>query len=299
MHSCTQNISSFIDYLKFEKRYSQHTIRAYTDDLDQFFCFITNNYDETDIGDIVASYIRTWLANLKNEGLTGKTLNRKISTLKSFFKYHLRQGTIAQSPATTLIAPKISKRLPAFVNKKDIELLFNHVEFPDDWTGRTERLMLQVLYQTGMRLSELIGLKENQVDRYNTSLKILGKGNKERILPCNKALITDLIDYAEAKRSQLDMPDITVLFVNAKGKRLYPFAVWRIATKYLKLVTTIDKKSPHVFRHSFATHLMNNGAELNAVKDLLGHSSLAATQIYTHNTIDKLKDVFNKAHPKA
>ena len=299
MDSSAQYISPFIDYLKFEKRYSQHTIKAYNDDLAQFFSFLKNNYGETGIEDIVASFIRTWLATLKNDELTGKTLNRKISTLKSFFKYHLRQNTVSHNPTTTLISPKVSKRLPAFVDKKDLELLFKHVEFPDNWTGLTEKLVLQVLYQTGMRLSELINLKENQVDKYHASLKILGKGNKERILPCNKSLIDELIAYTEAKRVAIENPDCTVLFVNEKGKKLYPFAVWRIANKYLKQVTTIEKKSPHVLRHSFATHLMNNGAELNAVKDLLGHSSLAATQIYTHNTIEKLKDVYKKAHPKA
>ena len=299
MDNHTQYISPFIDYLKFEKRYSQHTIRAYSDDLEQFFSFISSSYGEVVLQDIAATFIRTWLANLKNEGMTGKSLNRKISTIKSFYKFHLRQGTVSQNPTTTLTAPKIVKRLPAFVDKKDIELLFNHVEFPEDWTGRTERLLLQVLYQTGMRLSELINLKENQVDKYHASLKILGKGNKERILPCNKVLIEELTAYTEAKRTFLEKSDASVVFVNAKGKKLYPYAVWRIVTKYLKLVTTADKKSPHVMRHTFATHLMNNGAELNAVKDLLGHSSLAATQIYTHNTIGKLKDVFKKAHPKA
>ncbi|MEO7310786.1 MAG: tyrosine-type recombinase/integrase [Chitinophagaceae bacterium] len=299
MDNNTPYIVAFIDYLKFEKRYSQHTIRAYSDDLDQFFTFLSSNYGELAIGDVIASFIRTWLANLKNDGMTGKSLNRKISTLKSFFKFHIRQGNLLQNPTTTLSTPKISKRLPVFANKQEMELLFNHVEFPDDWTGRTEKLVLQLLYQTGMRLSELINLKENQVDKYQASLKILGKGNKERILPCNKLLIEEMVSYTEAKRTAISNADISVLLVGEKGRKLYPFGVWRIVNKYLKLVTSIDKKSPHVLRHSFATHLMNNGAELNAVKDLLGHSSLAATQIYTHNTIEKLKDVYKKAHPKA
>jgi len=291
--------SSFIDYLKFEKRYSQHTIRAYTDDLAQFFTFLEANYGTVNVGEITPSFIRTWLAQLKEQDMTGKTLNRKISTLKSFFKYQLRQGVISQSPAATLTTPKISKRLPAFVDKKDIELLFNHVEFPDDWNGKTDRLLMQVLYQTGMRLSEMLNLKENQVDQYHASLKILGKGNKERILPCNPALIKELMGYIADKKELIENAVPQVLFVNAKGKKLQPRTVWGTVNKYLSLVTTISKKSPHVLRHSFATHLMNNGAELNAVKELLGHSSLAATQIYTHNTIEKLKDVFKKAHPKA
>lgn len=295
-----QYIVPFIDYLKFEKRYSQHTVRAYTDDLNQFFSFLYKNYGNTiTVKDILTSYIRTWLANMKEEEMTGKTLNRKISTLKSFFKFQLRQGNIVQNPTTTLVAPKVSKRLPSFVDQKDVALLFDHITFPDDWEGRTEKLLLQVLYQTGMRLSELINLKENQIDKYHSSLKIIGKGNKERVLPCNKNLINDLLDYAEKKRIEIDTSDITVLFVNKKGKKLHSRTVWGIVNKYLQLITTIDKKSPHVLRHTFATHLMNNGAELNAVKELLGHSSLAATQIYTHNTIEKLKDIFKKAHPKA
>jgi len=299
MDSIAHYTAQFIDYLKFEKRYSQHTIRAYTDDLEQFFSFINSNFGEVGMKDIITAFIRTWLANMKNDGMTGKTINRKISALKSFFKFHMRQGNVAQNPTATLIAPKISKRLPAFIEKKDVEQLFNHIEFPDDWTGRTERLLLQVLYQTGMRLSELIGLKESHVDKHNASLKILGKGNKERILPCNKALIAELLLYAEAKRAAFNNADSSVLFVNANGKKLYSVGVWRIVNKYLSLVTTIEKKSPHVLRHTFATHVMNNGAELNAVKELLGHSSLAATQIYTHNTIEKLRDIYKNAHPKA
>jgi len=299
MQNETSHIDPFIDYLKYEKRYSQHTIRAYSDDLGQFFSFVQNNYGDTSITEISASFIRTWLANLKGDDMTGKTLNRKISTLKSFFKFHQRQGTIVQNPTTTLIAPKIKKRLPVYVEKKDLNLLFEHVEFADDWTGRTERLLLQVLYQTGMRLSELINLKETAVDKYHSSLKILGKGNKERILPCNTALITELEDYVAAKKAEIPGADATIVFVTKRGKKLHPRTVWGISNKYLAQVTTVDKKSPHVLRHSFATHLMNNGAELNAVKELLGHSSLAATQVYTHNTIEKLKDVFKKAHPKA
>jgi len=299
MPSDTSSTQPFIDYLKYEKRYSQHTIRAYTDDLAQFFTFVQGNFGDTTLPEINASFIRTWLANLKADDMTGKTLNRKISTLKSFFKFHLRQGTITQNPTTTLISPKIKKRLPVYVEKTDINLLFEHVAFPDDWTGKTERLMLQVLYQTGMRLSELINLKETAVDKYHSSLKILGKGNKERILPCNAALINELLEYVATKKTEIEGADSSIVFVNKKGKKLNPRTVWEISNKYLGQVTTVDKKSPHVLRHSFATHLMNNGAELNAVKELLGHSSLAATQVYTHNTIEKLKDVFKKAHPKA
>ncbi|MEP7166282.1 MAG: tyrosine-type recombinase/integrase [Ferruginibacter sp.] len=294
-----QNIRSFLDYLKFQKRYSQHTIISYQNDLSGFFDYLKMQFDESELGDIKPTFIRTWLAQLKSEGLSSKTINRKISSLKSFFKYYIKQGLIEVSPMSTITSPKVGKRLPQFVEKKDIDTLFDHVEFPDNWTGRTERLLLQILYNTGIRQAELIGLKENQIDRPNCAVKVLGKGSKERIIPVNNILMKDILDYVAEKKKQFSGADPVFLLVNEKGRKLYPKYVYNVAKKYLALVTTIDKKSPHIFRHTFATHLTNNGADLNAVKELLGHSSLAATQIYTHNTIEKLKDVFKKAHPKA
>ena len=203
------------------------------------------------------------------------------------------------SPMATIISPKVGKRLPQFVEKKDIDTLFDHVEFPDNWAGRTDRLLLQILYNTGIRQAELIGLKENQVDNRGSAIKVLGKGSKERIIPVSNKLMQEITDYIAEKKKQFSDADAVILLVNDKGRKLYPRYVYNVARKYLSLVTTIDKKSPHILRHTFATHLTNNGADLNAVKELLGHSSLAATQIYTHNTIEKLKDVFKKAHPKA
>ncbi len=291
-------IQSFINYIQFEKRYSQHTVRAYKDDLEQFFLFLNEDYGETALGDIKTIYIRTWLAALKEGGMTAKSLNRKISTLKSFFKFHLRQGSITTDPTTTLITPKIHKRLPAFITEKDIDRLFNEITFPDDWTGRTERLILMLLYQTGMRLSELIQLKPGHTDVFNGKLKILGKGNKERILPISKDLAAAIKSYLDLKKTELPEAAKDVILVDASGKVLQPRWVYGVVTKYLAQVTTIEKKSPHVLRHTFATHLMNNGAEMNAVKELLGHSSLASTQVYTHNTIERLKEVYKKAHPK-
>ena len=294
-----QNIRSFLDYLKFQKRYSQHTIISYKNDLSAFFDFLQVQFDESSIKDIKPPYIRTWLADLKSQGISSKSINRKISSLRSFFKYQLKQDIIKVSPMATIISPKVGKRLPQFVEKKDIDTLFDHVEFPDNWTGKTDRLLLQILYNTGIRQAELIGLKENQVDNRNSNIKVLGKGSKERIIPVSNTLIQELKNYAAEKKRQFAGGETTFLLVNEKGKKLYPRYVYNVAKKYLALVTTIDKKSPHVLRHTFATHLTNNGADLNAVKELLGHSSLAATQIYTHNTIEKLKDVFKKAHPKA
>ena len=291
-------IQPFIDYLKFEKRYSQHTITAYQTDLIYFFDFVVITFGETALPQITHSFVRSWLASLKDEGLSAKSINRKISTLKSFFKYAIKTGVIQQTPMAKVVAPKAEKRLPHFVAEKDIKTLFEHVEFPDTWKGRTERLLLLVFYQSGMRLSEALGLTETSIDFSNNTIKVLGKGNKERILPMNPDLKKEVQSYLEKKR--VEHPGSTdVLFVSEKGKKLSPRSVYSSVEHYLSLITTIQKRSPHVLRHTFATHLTNNGADLNAVKELLGHSSLAATQVYTHNTIEKLKSVYKNAHPKA
>ena len=242
--------------------------------------------------------IKSWLAKIKQkDDVSAKSLNRKISTLKSFFKYQLKTGGLEKSPMTSIVSPKMSKRLPVYVAEKEMHTLFDYVEFPDNWKGRTERLVMKLFYQTGMRLSELIHLKEAQIDIAGKQIKVLGKGNKERIIPVEQSLLIDLQRYVDEKPAHL--PGILNLFTSEHGKPLQARSVYTFVKKNLALVTTVQKKSPHILRHSFATHLMNNGADLNAVKELLGHSSLAATQIYTHNTIEKLKEVFNKAHPKA
>jgi len=298
MHTSHPIIQPFLDYLKFEKRYSRHTIISYETDLVSFFDYIITDYGETPLATLSHSYIRSWLASLKDKGLSAKSINRKISTLKSFFKFQMKTGVLKQTPMTKIIAPKNEKRLPNFVADKEIRNLFEHVEFPSGWQGRTERLLLSLFYQTGMRLSEAINMKENQVNYSNSSLKILGKGNKERIVPASPELLREIKDYCKEKSEQFsDKPE--VLLIDDKGRALAPRRVYSIVQKYLSLVTTIEKRSPHVLRHSFATHLTNNGADLNAVKELLGHSSLAATQVYTHNTIEKLKNIHKKAHPKA
>lgn len=290
-------LPAFLDYLKFEKRYSQHTLISYQNDLEQFFAYLASQFDAPPVDKITAMYVRSWLAELKEEGISSKSINRKISSLRSFFKYQMKTGGLKQTPMTTVTAPRVSKRLPVFVAEKDMATLFAHVEFSDDWKGRTERLVLQLFYNTGMRLSELINLKESQLDPSHSQVKVLGKGNKERIIPISKELVSELQQYiGEKPGSGTGVPNI---FVTEKGKPLQPRTVYAFVKKQLGAVTTVEKKSPHILRHSFATHLMNNGADLNAVKELLGHSSLAATQVYTHNTIEKLKEVFKKAHPKA
>ncbi len=291
-------IQPFIDYLKFEKRYARNTIISYQNDLVALFEYIRQTYGPTEIKELSHIYIRSWLASLKDEKLKAKSINRKISALKSFFKYQLKSGVISQTPMSKIVAPKNEKRLPSFVASKDIKTLFQHVNFPDTWTGKTERLLMLIFYNTGMRLSEVIHLKDAQISSYNCSLKILGKGNKERVVPISKKLMEEVRLYV-AERKQIYPSASELILINEKGKQLAPRTVYNIVKKYLSLVTTVEKKSPHILRHSFATHLTNNGADINAVKELLGHNSLASTQVYTHNTIDKLKLVYNKAHPKA
>ncbi len=305
-------IARFLDYLKFEKRYSPHTLTSYHNDLLQMREYLLAVFGELPLSEVSTPVVRSWLASLKESGLSSRSVLRKISTLKSFFRYHVRVGTVAKSPLTGIVSPRLPKRLPVFVEEKDMSTLFNHVEFGGDWNGITARLALQMLYQLGLRLSELIGCKESQIDFYNAQLKVWGKGNKERIIPLSNTLVNELKSYITEKRKKFGSggqvagktspskatAETNLLLVNDKGKKLYPKYIYRLTNSYLQEVTTIQKKSPHVLRHSFATHLSNNGAELNAIKELLGHASLAATQVYTHNTIEKLKNVHKKAHPR-
>ena len=290
-------LQSFLDYLRFQKRYSRHTIIAYRKDLENFLLFLINEFESPKLKDVSSAIIRTWLAKLREEeNITSKSINRKISSLKSFFKYLMKEDVVEATPMSTITSPKVTKRLPVYVEEKDIKTLFTYVEFPDDHAGKTEKLIIELFYNTGLRVSELVNLKTSQADFANNYIKVLGKGNKERIIPLQKELLENLHCYIK-ERPQEHSNDF--IFINEKGKALYARQVYNIVRKYLSLVTTVQKKSPHILRHSFATHLTNNGADLNAVKELLGHSSLAATQVYTHNSIDKLKEVFKKAHPKA
>ena len=294
-----QAIQPFIGYLKFEKRYSHHTVTAYQADLNDFIEFVNGQFGETRLEALNHGIIRSWLALLKEQGLAAKSLNRKISTLKSLFKYLLKNGVIEVSPMSKVISPKIGKRLPVFVKEEDTQRLLNTLDrSTEDWRSLNAKMIITIFYSTGMRLSELINLKEKQVDFPRSQIKVLGKGNKERIIPISAELGNSIREYQQLKRKEFETAE-EVLLVSEKGKKLYPKYAYLIVNQHLGEVSTLDKKSPHVLRHSFATHLMNNGADLNAVKELLGHSSLAATQVYTHNTIEKLKDIHKKAHPKS
>lgn len=305
-------VTRFLSYIQLEKRYSEHTFAAYRQDLHQFFQFLEQQYGQLELPAIGHLHIRSWLAQLIQEKQQPRTVTRKISALKSFFKYTVRQGLIPQTPMTKVVAPKVSRRLPGFIDEKGMQAVEDNRSmrrgeektpiFSDDLEGHTHRLIFELLYHTGIRLSELINLEERNVDSGNLSIKVLGKGNKERIIPISRELLQQIREYAARKRRELESPAPQVLLAHPKsGKKLYPKYVYNLVRDYLTRhqITTITRKSPHVLRHTFATHLTNNGADINAIKELLGHSSLAATQVYTHNTIEKLKDVFKQAHPKA
>lgn len=297
--TCNEPINAFINFLKFEKRFSQHTILAYSIDLKDFDLFLRRVFDGVSLTELNYQHIRSWLAHLKEHKLTSRSINRKISTLKSFFKYHLKHGNIPANPMAKIVTPKTSKRLPVFIKEDDVMALKERVGIAtEDWKTLNEKMLITVFYATGMRLSELINLKESQVDFSRQQLKVLGKGNKERSVPLTREVLKDIREYIALKRKEFEQP-AEELLVTEKGRKMYAKYAYLVVKKVLSEVATLDKKSPHVLRHTFATHLVNNGAELNAVKELLGHSSLAATQVYTHNTIEKLKEVYKNAHPKA
>jgi integrase/recombinase XerC len=292
-------ITDFTNYLSSEKRYSIHTVQAYQRDLEQFFFYIQSSYEITDIHVVTHVHVRSWLAQLKVDNNENRSINRKISTLKSFYKYLLRNEIVTTSPMSKIISPKNVKRLPVFVHEKNMQdLLESHSIEACDFKAQTDQLILEILYQTGIRRAELLNIKCSDLDIYNNSLKVMGKGNKERILPLMKEMIEQLKSYI-LKRDEIVKNQHAILLVMTNGKPVYAKYVHKVVKEYLSTTTTISKKSPHVLRHTFATHLLNQGADLNAVKELLGHANLNATQIYTHNTIDKLKEIHKKAHPKA
>lgn len=293
---------AFPNYLKFEKRFSEHTIEAYLNDLKQFLQFLNLKYTpedklDFDLKETTHTDIRAWMIVLMQEGKTTKTINRKLASLRSYFRFLMRQGDMERDPMLKVVAPKTGKRLPAVVQQPQIAQLFDSITFPEGFSGLRDRLVLQLLYQTGMRRSELLNLRMEDIDFSKKEIKILGKGNKERLVPFGNDLLEDLNQYQEEKERLF--PQESSLIVTDKGKKPYPKFIYLLVNRYLSFITTIDTRSPHTLRHSFATHLSENGADLNAIKALLGHSSLAATQIYTHNSIEQLKKVYEKAHPKA
>jgi integrase/recombinase XerC len=303
---------NFINYIQFEKRYSPHTVIAYRTDLEQFYEFLSLQYGISHISAVTHSMIRSWLVFLLEKQNSPRSINRKITTLKSFYKFLIKEGMISQNPVRKIITPRTSRRLPVFVEKEKMDLLLDEIDFGEGFHALRDRLIIEMFYSTGMRLSELLHLKISDIDFHYSTIKVLGKRNKERLIPFSdkfgKLLKTYIIARTDAiGRDAINgvsanvgiSPVSQYLFFTKSGKKLYPKMVYRIVNAYLGQVTTIEKRSPHVLRHSFATHLLNNGAELNAVKELLGHANLSATQVYTHITIEKLKKIYQQAHPKA
>lgn len=292
-------IESFLRFLQFEKRYSLHTLGAYQRDLDQLLQFLESTFEISSFKEVEHVHLRGWIVAKIEEGNSPKTVNRKIATLKSFFKFLQAREEVAKNPASRLKPLKTEKKLPAFVRESEMDFLLDQIDYPDTFSGFRDKLILEMLYGTGVRLAELINLKDQDINDFQESIKVLGKRNKERVIPIGKKIVL-LIKTYKQKRDSEQLKNMTnFLLVTDSGDQLYPMMVYRIVKKYLQKVTTLSKKSPHVLRHTFATHLLNKGADLNAVKDLLGHTSLAATQVYTHNSMEKLKSVFDQAHPKA
>ncbi|MEM7298342.1 MAG: tyrosine-type recombinase/integrase [Bacteroidota bacterium] len=287
----------FLKYLSFEKRYSDHTVAAYRKDLDQFNSYLFSDYEINDPTSAKHQHIRGWIVDLMDRGLSPRSVNRKIATLKSFFKYLLAREYLESNPTSEIKPLKTEKELPSFVKEEEMKVLLDQIEFASDVTGLRDQLLLELLYATGIRLAELEGLKEADVNFYEKTIRVLGKRNKERIIPIGNPLLVLVKEYINQKRTEGMSSDY--LLLTDAGKPVYPMFIYRKVKGYLGAVTTLSKKSPHVLRHTFATHLLNKGADLNAVKDLLGHTSLAATQVYTHNSIEKLKTAFDQAHPKA
>lgn len=290
-------IPEFLRYIRFEKRMSELTFIAYHNDLVQFSDYFQHEYELEDMDDIKHIHLRSWLASMKEAGLTARTLQRKISSLKSLFRYAMRLNLVQSNPTKLLIAPKAPKRLPVFLEEEQTGVMEAMQSYPEGFEGDTERLIIEILYQCGLRRAELIGLKEADIEFSRKQIRVLGKRNKERMIPVSEPLLADFKQYMDEKRKIFNQPSAHLLCLKS-GKALYPRYVYNVVTKHLKDVTTLVKKSPHVLRHTFATQLSNNGADLNAIKELLGHSSLAATQIYTQTNISRLQEVYRKSHPK-
>ena len=292
------SVTAFISYLRLEKNYSDHTVRAYQKDIETFSQFCSENHGEENIVKISYPLIRNWIVELSDSGISNRTINRKISSLQAYYKFLLKVGDIAVSPLAKHRALKTSKKMEVPFSENEMEVILSEIPFTDDFEGERDKLIIELLYTTGMRRAELVNLKIKDVDFSSQVIKVLGKRNKERIIPMLASTIERIKSYL-IKRSELEnVTDSSFLILTKEGLKIYETLVYRTINKYFSLVSPKVKKSPHILRHTFATHLLNRGADLNSVKELLGHSSLASTQVYTHNSIAELKKVHQKAHPR-
>ncbi|MCX6311855.1 MAG: tyrosine-type recombinase/integrase [Bacteroidetes bacterium] len=306
MNERADSLDPFFDYLAFEKRYSPHTLVSYRTDLIQFRDYLAISYENLPVEEANFQIVRSWIANLMDKGVSPRSTNRKITTLRTYYRFLLRNEKINVNPMLKIQGPKSGKRLPVFVEEKQMNNLLDKKSFEereaDPYDAMMVRLIIEMLYETGMRLSELTGLKQVDYEVNNGTVKVLGKRNKERIIPLTtelKEIIDQFIQVKSDEKVPTAADGIIYLLQKKEGNKLAQKFVYGRVKYYLGLVTTIDKKSPHVLRHTFATHMLNNGADLNAIKEILGHANLSATQIYTHNTVEKLKAIYHKAHPRA
>ena len=292
-------LTQFLKYIQVERNYSVQTIRAYGDDLRQFFVFCNIEPNKEGIEQVNHRLVRSWLAHLLNTKHSARTVNRKISSLRSFYKYLLKQGVVANNPMQKIVAPKTSNKMPFFLSQQEADNLLNSLDYSQEFFGLRDLLVIELFYFVGLRVSELVNLKESDVSISNCSVKIFGKGSKERLVPLHPDVLKLLQSYIQQKHNRYPSKQMPYLIVSSTGNKSYPQLLYRIVKKYLSLVTPLEKKSPHVLRHTFATHLLNQGADINAIKELLGHASLSTTQIYTHTSVETLKNAYKQAHPRA
>lgn len=290
---------SYFHYLEYEKRCSQHTLTAYRNDLKQFTDYLMTYYELDDPTEARPQHIRSWMAHLMEQGTAIPSINRKLSCLRSFYRFLIRSGKLKHHPMNAIALPRAPKRLPEFVPGDQMEKLFSAVDADSGFRGLRNRLILEMLYATGMRRAELIALTDQDIDWNRHTVHVLGKGNKERLIPFGHQLKALLQQYLEVRNHHFNRHDFPVLLVSDRGKQMNPRSVYRLVHRMFQQISFVSRRSPHVLRHSFATHLLNNGAEIQAIRELLGHASLAATQVYAHNTVEQLKAVYRKAHPKA
>ena len=291
--------SSFYGYLSLERRFSAHTLTAYQSDLSSFIAFLEQQC-LTSLDGVRHSHIRSWIVAQMQAGQSNRSINRRLSCLKTYFKFLKKRGILEKDPMKKVISPKTGTRLPVYVQESQMTALFTFHDFGEDYMGQLHRIILELLYATGMRRSELSNLKVQDIDFGRSVFRVMGKGKKERFSPIPPYIVSMLNAFIKIRQETFPSKETPpFLLLNRKGAAMSPESVYYVVHKYLSLVTTVEQRSPHVLRHSFATHLSNNGADLNAVKELLGHSSLAATQIYMHNNIERLKKVYDQAHPKS
>ena len=287
----------FIKYLKFEKRLSENTVISYETDLDQFFSFYKEHSTSQEIEKVDKRTIRSWIVKLSLSNLSAKSINRKIASLKSFFKFLVKRDLIKKNPSSHINSLKTDQKIPSFIKERDINFLFKNIDIKEDFTGQRDLLILELLYGTGIRISELINIKISDINFTKKEIKVIGKRNKERIIPLHNNAIYQTKKYL--KLAEKEGYKNQYLLFTKKGEKIYPMLINRIVKKHLSTLIKSKKYNPHLLRHTFATHILNKGGDLNSIKDLLGHSSLAATQVYTHNSIEKLKETFNSSHPRA